>query len=301
MLTNTAATDVYTDFSGLSKLKTEAKGQSEESIQKVAAQFESIFIGMVLKSMRAAKLTEGGLMDNDQSKMFQDMHDQQLALQLSGKPGIGLADVIAKQLSPKTPEFNNVLSMADYRARPVRVQKVGEILPQLSEINSKEEFVEQLSVFAKKSAKALGIDPQVLLAQAALETGWGKHVIKSADGQSSFNLFNIKTKANWNGKAATVNTLEFHNGIARQEKASFRAYDSYQDSFNDYVQFIKNSPRYHKALQQGANAERYMHELQAAGYATDPAYTDKVMRLYHDKVLAGEKVATISLMNKRSQ
>lgn len=302
MLASAASTDVYTDFNGLAKLKTEAKQQSAESIKEVAQQFESIFIGMVLKSMRAAKLTDGGLMDSDQSKMFQDMYDQQLSVELGGKPGIGLADVIAKQLSPKENANANVLSLGDYRARPVRRSQIsGEKLPLINDIQSKEEFVSQLQFSAKKAAKELGVDAQVLLAQAALETGWGQHVIKAANGQSSFNLFNIKAHSSWDGKKAVVNTLEFHQGVARQEKANFRAYDSYDESFNDYVQFIKQSPRYQKALQQGANAERYMHELQKAGYATDPAYTNKVMRVYHDKELAGVNSTTISLMNSRSQ
>ncbi len=299
--TSVAPSDVYTDFSGLAKLKNEAREQSPESIKEVAQQFESIFIGMVLKSMRAAKLTEGGLMDNDQSKMFQEMYDQQLSVELAGKPGIGLADVIAKQLSPQENVVADVLSLADYRARPVRSPFIGKKLPQLENINSKEEFVGQLQGFAKKAAKELGIDAQVLLAQAALETGWGQHVMKTADGQNSFNLFNIKAHSKWDGKKAVINTLEFHNGVPRQEKASFRAYDGYDESFQDYVQFIKQSPRYQKALQQGTNAERYMHELQTAGYATDPAYTDKVMRVYHNKELAEMNTSTISLMNKRSQ
>lgn len=301
MLMNAAPTDVYTDFNGLAKLKTEAKQQSPESIKEVAQQFESIFIGMVLKSMRAAKLTEGGLMDSDQSKMFEEMYDQQLSVQLAGKPGIGLADVIAKQISPKENSITDILSLEDYRARPVRSQPVGEKLPQISEINSKQDFVSQLQGFAKKAAKELGIDAQVLLAQAALETGWGQHITKTESGQNSFNLFNIKAGSNWDGKKALVNTLEFHNGVARQEKAAFRAYGNYDESFKDYVQFIKHSPRYQKALQQGANAERYMHELQKAGYATDPVYTNKVMRVYHTKELDGVNATTISLMNKRSQ
>ena len=292
MLNNANTADVYTDFNGLSQLKKEAKKQTPEAIKEVARQFESVFIGMVLKSMRAAKLTEGGLMDNDQSKFYQDMHDQQLSIHLSGDPGIGLADVIERQLSPKQHHPQDKMTMADYRARPVQLNKADEIMPtsqpQQHNISSKEEFVQQLRAGAEQAAKTLGVEANVLLAQAALETGWGKSVIKMADGSSSHNLFNIKAHHNWAGKQVAIKTLEFDaSGVARQEKARFRAYDSYQDSFNDYVRFIKENPRYHQALQHSAKPEQYMHELQSAGYATDPAYADKVMRIYHDDVFSG--------------
>jgi len=295
MLSNVNSADVYTDFDGLAKLRTEAKQKTPEAIKEVAKQFESVFLGMVLKSMRAAKLTDGGIMDNDQSKFFQDMHDQQLSVQLSGDPGIGLAAVIEDQLSPK--KYNPVgrLGINEYRARPVDVNEPVKVMQEIDsaekigaeQINSKQDFVRILGAPAQQAAQELSVDAKALLAQAALETGWGKSVIKMADGNSSFNLFNIKTHKNWSGKQATKNTLEFEGGIAKQEKAHFRAYESYQDSFNDYVRFIKENPRYQQALQHTEKAEQYMHELQSAGYATDPAYADKVMRIYHDDVFSG--------------
>jgi len=297
MLANVQSADVYTDLNGLAKLKTAAKQQTPESIKEVAEKFESIFVGMMLKSMRAAKLTEGGLMDNDQSKMFQDMYDQQLSLELSGKSGIGLADVIAKQLSPKVHQPIDVLNLESYQARPIRMQEMGtKVFANEQPMRSKEDFVQRLQSAAKKAAKALGVDAQVLLAQAALETGWGKNINQTANGQSSFNLFNIKANNSWDGKQTVVNTLEFHQGVARQEKAKFRAYDNYEASFADYVQFIKQSPRYHKALEKGADAAQYIHELQAAGYATDPKYADKVMRVYQDKALSIEENQSVATL-----
>ncbi|MCF7971129.1 MAG: flagellar assembly peptidoglycan hydrolase FlgJ [Methylococcaceae bacterium] len=316
MLSNVNSADVYTDFNGLAKLKTEAKQQTPEAIKEVAKQFESIFLGMVLKSMRAAKLTDGSILDNEQSKFFQDMHDQQLSVQLSGDPGIGLAAVIEQQLSPKKSISLDKLGIDDYRVRPVDINRPSKAMRKLTsieavsvdtvsfesikiedissenehiktaKINSKEDFVRILSASAQKAAQELGVEAKTLLAQAALESGWGRGVIKMADGSSSFNLFNIKTHKDWSGKQVAKNTLEFDGGIARQEKARFRAYESYQDSFNDYVRFIKENPRYQQALQQTEKAERYMHELQAAGYATDPAYAKKVMRIYHDDVFS---------------
>ncbi|MBE0470659.1 MAG: flagellar assembly peptidoglycan hydrolase FlgJ [Methyloprofundus sp.] len=295
MLSNVNSADVYTDFNGLAKLRAEAKQQTPEAIKEVAKQFESVFLGMVLKSMRAAKLTDGGIMDNDQSKFFQEMHDQQLSVQLAGDPGIGLAAVIAEQLSPKKYNPLATLGINEYRARPVDINEPVKAMQKLEraeeisveQINSKHDFVRILSAPAQQAAQELGVDAKALLAQAALETGWGKSVIKMADGNSSFNLFNIKTHKDWSGKQATKNTLEFEDGIAKQEKAHFRAYDSYQDSFNDYVRFIQENPRYQQALQHTEKAEQYMHELQSAGYATDPAYAHKVMRIYHDDVFSG--------------
>ncbi len=301
MLGNVASADVYTDFNGLAKLKLEARQQTPAAIKEVARQFESVFIGMVLKSMREAGGSEGGILDNDQSKFYQEMHDQQLSIHLAGEPGIGLAALIERQLSPQQYDAQDKLGLADYQARPVmlaepikaksvaiQADKVRPIAATVtSEINSPQDFVREGKAAATQAAKDLGVDAKVLLAQAALETGWGKSVIKMTDGQSSFNLFNIKAHHNWTGKQAAINTLEYdEGGVARQEKARFRAYDSYQDSFNDYVRFIKENPRYQQALKQQGEPEQYMHELQAAGYATDPVYANKVMRIYHSEALS---------------
>ncbi len=285
--------EVYTDFSGLAKLKTAARKQDPAALQKVAAQFESIFLSMVLKSMRQAKLADG-IMDSDQSKFFQDMYDQQLAVHLSTKPGIGLADLIVKQLSPKSQEQNVTLGVEDYLQRPlqVRVQSNAVHTENKTEqskvitptdnkaINNRQQFVEHLRPFAEQAADELGVDAGVLLAQAALETGWGKGVLTHADGRSSFNLFNIKADKNWKGESVEKVTLEFERGIPRKQKAKFRSYGSWQQSFMDYVRFIKTNPRYQQALKVSSNPEQYMHELQKAGYATDPEYARKVMRVY---------------------
>ena len=119
----------------------------------------------------------------------------------------------------------------------------------------------------------------MLIAQAALETGWGKAVTRHDDGSSSYNLFNIKADRRWDGPSVTKQTLEYRNGIAGREQAQFRAYDSFADSFNDYVDFITRQPRYQQALQHGGDAATFADELQRAGYATDPAYARKIKRI----------------------
>jgi flagellar protein FlgJ len=161
--------------------------------------------------------------------------------------------------------------------------KASEPLP--ARFESPEEFVSSLLPLATDIATELGVDPKVLLAQAALETGWGKHIIKDGS-ESTNNLFNIKADKRWDGDRAQVNTLEYRDGLAQQEKAQFRSYDSYEQSFRDYADFLKNSPRYQQALEVAADPRQYLQQLQAAGYATDPAYADKITTIFESRVLA---------------
>ncbi len=311
---NTPQVDSYTDFNSLAALKNEAKDKTPEAIKEVAKQFESVFIGMMMKSMRQAKLAEG-IFDSSQSDFYRDMYDQQLSVHLAGERGIGLADLIVKQLSPnQSVDVVKAQQIADYErqvlVRPsiksddldLPKETIGKIESKSigleKPIQSAEDFVSQLRPYAEAAAKKLGVDANILLSQAALETGWGKSVIKSSDGVSSHNLFNIKADSSWHGQQAKVSTLEFKDGIAKKEMAGFRSYASYQESFNDYVQFIKTNPRYANAIKVANNPEYYIHELQQAGYATDPGYADKVMRIYQSKTLADQGSA--SLVMKQS-
>lgn len=333
---NVQHADVYTDFNGLAKLKTEAKEKTPEAIKEVAKQFESIFLSRVLKTMRQAKLAED-IMGSDQSQFYRDMYDQQLAVHLSGDPGIGLADLIVKQLNPDKPNYDNHQEIDDYLNRSISTSnakkpKAAKIedstedrpdensdlknlvlttisLPKQNDIvniedkkqieksnlksiqtlpinSTKEQFIQHLLPYAEKAAESLGVDAKVLVAQAALETGWGKSVIKNKQGESSHNLFNIKANKAWKGKQTRVSTLEFEGGVAKKQMAGFRSYTSYEESFNDYVNFIQRNPRYSKALTVVEKPEKYMHELQRAGYATDPNYAKKVMSIYQSKALS---------------
>ena len=140
---------------------------------------------------------------------------------------------------------------------------------------------------AEKAAGMLGVSPSVLLAQAALETGWGKFVTRdTASGKSSFNLFNIKADSRWQGDAVQVQTLEYRGGVPEKEQARFRAYEDYADSFNDYVEFLQTNPRYQQALEQAEDPGRFVRELHAAGYATDPEYATKIERIFNSDLLA---------------
>ncbi len=300
--------DVYTDFNGLAKLKTQAQQDSQEALKEVAKQFESIFINLALKSMRDAKLSDG-ILDSDQSKFFQEMYDQQLSVHLSGDPGIGLADMIVRQLSKEKPQSNlQGMDLSSYRSNPVelaneQIEKPKPVTELKSEadvpIKSVEQFIKQLWPYAQQAASQIGVEPKVLMAQAALETGWGKFVIGKDDGQSSFNLFNIKADKSWQGDKAIETTLEFEQGRGKKVQAGFRVYDSYQQSFQDYVQFLKSNPRYRDALKQVENPEAYVNALQQAGYATDPEYSKKIMQIYHDRVFEKYQPSEILASNVR--
>lgn len=149
--------------------------------------------------------------------------------------------------------------------------------------DSPETFIENLWPHAKAAAEKLGINPKAILAQAALETGWGKHPIAKENGEASFNLFGIKADNRWQGDRAVVNTLEFRGGVAKQEKAAFRAYDSFSQSFDDYANFLKTNDRYKDALQAGDDASKFAASLQQGGYATDPKYAEKIDNILSSK------------------
>lgn len=163
-----------------------------------------------------------------------------------------------------------VMSSVDSVAEVVQPQR--DRLPE-----TPEDFIEQHWPRAQKAAARLGVDPEVLVAQAALETGWGKGMSRSISGRPSYNLFNIKADENWGGASVTVNTLEYRDGVPQREQAEFRAYASFEESFLDYARFIEGKPRYAHARQVAADPRSYLAALQQAGYATDPLYADKIM------------------------
>ena len=160
------------------------------------------------------------------------------------------------------------------------------------DFSSPSSFIETLLPYAKEAAKSLGISPEVLVAQSALETGWGKKVLQTSSQESSFNLFNIKSHNSWQGESVNKSSLEVEDGIGVQRRSNFRVYEGLQESFKDYTDFISNNKRYQQALEQGDNAERYIEELQEAGYATDPQYADKIKMIMNSdnfqSVVAGE-------------
>ncbi|KAA3627627.1 MAG: flagellar assembly peptidoglycan hydrolase FlgJ [Proteobacteria bacterium] len=292
---------VYTDFSGLAALRGRAQSDEQKALGEVAKQFEAIFMQMMLKSMRAASLGEG-IFDNDQSEQYRDLLDSQLSISLSQGRGMGLADAIVRQLGGEagvrpTSEVRGPLLPAPVsphtRLTPGADQEVTAAPEPQSQatlparFDSPEGFIEALFPYAAKAARLLGLGPEVLIAQSALETGWGKAVIADARGASSHNLFNIKADSRWDGPVVAKNTLEYVDGVAVRERALFRRYDSPEQSFQDYVAFLQGSARYASALTEAGDAKGFVRALQNAGYATDPAYANKISAIL-DRFKSGE-------------
>ncbi|MET1078208.1 MAG: flagellar assembly peptidoglycan hydrolase FlgJ [Pseudomonas sp.] len=378
----TSDSGAYTDLNRLNQLKVGKERDSEGNIRKVAQEFESLFLNEMMKAMRSANnvFAEGNFMNSNESKTYQDMYDQQLAVTLSKEQGLGLADVLTRQLSkldpsgsrpnpfapaleavsapqrapgakslaavdsgrddsglinqrrlalpgrlsdrmlagiappaaaatgdtldsaaapalsgvdwipakaysvPKSHPSSQPLNLADSDAISGRrlaqptSAAASAAAPATTAFGSKDDFIATLLPMAQAAADKIGVDPRYLVAQAALETGWGKSVIRQQDGSSSHNLFGIKTH-DWEGESTRVQTTEYVGGKQVKQAASFRAYDSFEQSFDDYVTFLQGNGRYQKALGATDNPQRFVKELQQAGYATDPQYARKVAQI----------------------
>lgn len=298
-------------FGDLKRLARE--NNSPEALRAAARQFEALFMQMVLKAMRDAT-PQNGLFDSDQTRMLQGLHDQQMAtnLSLQGR-GTGLADVIFRQLGgeasrdrlpvrfgsdgrpvfdlesvPRRAAITAARSRreADSAARvPVpgehadaaRATEVG--APELRSVADRvRSFVDRVRSHALDASRAIGIPAQFMIAQAALESGWGRAELRTSDGRPSYNLFNIKAGRNWKGPVVELPVTEYANGRAHTEKARFRVYGSYAEAFRDYADLLRNSPRYAEVLGQ-KDASGFARSLQDAGYATDPMYADKLTRV----------------------
>lgn len=392
-----AASDsgAYTDLNRLNNLKVGDR-DSDANLKKVAQEFESLFVGEMLKSMRSANdvLAKDNPLNTETVKQYQSMYDQQLAVTMSRSGGIGLQDVLMRQLSkdkgvahsagtnpfqrpgsngtplgavhngaadtaaasatttssanlmaklnerrlslpsklsdrllagivpsastdasvdtsrnrlhPTGTAHSNVLlagkalvatapavastdtasggGNGDWTMDPtlpiVNAQNTQRVqiplAPSKGAFSSADDFVATMLPMAEEAAARIGVDPKILVAQAALETGWGKSVMRAEDGSSSHNLFGIKASSNWKGEQARAITSEFRNGAMVKETAQFRSYASYADSFHDLVSLLQNNDRYQGVVNAADNPEQFVKELQKAGYATDPAYASKI-------------------------
>ncbi|MBF4555257.1 flagellar assembly peptidoglycan hydrolase FlgJ [Pseudomonas sp. p50] len=396
----------YSDLNRLNQLKVGDKN-SDGNMRKVAQEFESLFLGEMLKSMRSATNTLGqdNPLNTPEAKQYQEMYDQQLAVSMSREGGgIGLADVLMRQMSKNKPmapgeaaaasatkqaeakaavetpiaagtvatngplsrlngqrplwasrsihapqaagegEHRNDMALINQRRLALppkladrllaglvpsastpaatassainkievpqtsptgsgslyngdwltaqteapstgRLQIYGRAMAQIplappkKAFSSADEFVNAMLPMAKEAADRIGVDPRYLVAQAALETGWGKSVMRAQDGSSSHNLFGIKASSSWKGDSARAITSEFRNGEMVKETAQFRSYDSYKDSFHDLVTLLQSNNRYQDVVKSADNPEQFVRELQKAGYATDPNYASKISQI----------------------
>lgn len=312
------------DTQGFEALKQGARDGSADTLKAAAKQFEAVFTQMVLKSMREAT-PQDGLFDNEQTKLYMSMLDQQLAQHLSSK-GIGLAEVMARQLArasgqPLPPEAAAASRMDDVAgslgplldgrttaaagADEEQVPRAGTVVPGanwnptagLRQYQAQQSgqwqggaamsedtpshisaFVGRMAGPAVAASRASGVPARLILGQAALESGWGRREITHADGSTTHNVFGIKAGANWKGSVAEITTTEYVDGQPQKVKAKFRAYGSYEEAFADYARLLTNNPRYAGVVSAGS-AEEAAHGLQRAGYATDPEYGAKLVRI----------------------
>lgn len=288
--------DSYTDLSSVNAIG--ALKDKNLALEKIAQQFESMMMRMMTKSMRSANeiFAEGNFLSSNEGNMYQDMLDDQLALSLSEGRGMGLAEVMVRQLKGRYGEsekLNNkqVDDISSYlQHRNTRKDDIAIVPPDVAAVappvkqesysfdGSIQSFVSTLYPIAQKAARALGVDPKAIIAQSALETGWGVKLSGKSNGTSSNNFFNIKADQRWNGESVKVDTMEVINGLPVRQRADFRAYESAEQSFDDYVGFINGNARYQEALDSD-NSEAYVRGLKRAGYATDPDYANKILSI----------------------
>lgn len=291
------------DVQGVDALRRTVRSSPQEGLKQASKQFEVLFMQMVLKSMREATPSDG-IFGSQQEKLYTSMLDQQMAQTLSGR-GLGLAEAMYAQLSrnvsgaqagslpasaepassgsapapqPSAPRAGAAtrapVDLSLYEAATAGATLSRSVLPQAQV----EQFVSRLLPAAQRASQASGVPAQLIMAQAALESGWGRREIRADDGQPSYNLFGIKADKSWKGPVVEASTTEYVNGVALKTRASFRAYGSYEEAFSDYGKFLSSNPRYANVLT-APDAAGAARGLQQAGYATDPQYGGKLIRI----------------------
>ncbi|GLR07526.1 flagellar assembly peptidoglycan hydrolase FlgJ [Mixta theicola] len=272
------------DAGSLDTLKRLAQKDAQRGLQGAAQQMEGLFVQMMLKSMRAASFKDG-LFNSQQSEMFTAMYDQQLAQDMAAHGKIGLADVMVQQMGGAPPASTTGGTPVAFSSRqlptertffppPVAKMAVSGGQSGVSAVGGG--FISRLLAPAVEVSRRTGIPHQLIIAQAALESGWGNKEIRRENGQPSYNLFGIKATPDWKGETAEITTTEYINGVAKKVKAAFRVYHSYTDALHDYSALLVNNSRY-KNVTLAKTPEQAAHALQDGGYATDPQYAKKLI------------------------
>jgi flagellar protein FlgJ len=302
---NSSSADVYTDFAGLTALKKDVRANDPNALRAVAKQYESLFARMMIKSMRDA-VGKDPMFGSDEGQTYQEMYDDQLSIEMTKGRGLGLADMLVRQLqkisgggktdtaddakgakgasaaagaSAITPQMGAKSALRKFQGDPQGNRNggsSGEAVAPVASPQARASFISDLWPTAQAAGQQLGVDPRNLIAQAALETNWGTRVPRDSQGRSTNNLFGVKAGGQWNGASVTATTQEYQSGAAFSTNGQFRAYDSPEQSFQDYVTLLRSSPRYSAALNTGSNVHAFASALQRGGYATDPDYASKV-------------------------
>lgn len=267
---------IAADTRSIDALKLAAGRDPKAAIKETAKQFEALFMQQLMKSMRDASMASG-MLDNEGSKLGTELLDTQFATKMTGMPG-GLADAIARQLER---QMGLPAAGTGAAATPAAPAAAGaaDAAATMKLSSAQSMFVAGHTASAKAAEAESGIPAAFMVAQAAHESGWGRREIRNADGSSAHNLFGIKAGGGWKGPVAEVTTTEYVDGQARKVTAKFRAYGSYAESFQDYARMMKTSPRYAEVVANASTAQGFAQGLQKAGYATDPAYAEKLTRV----------------------
>ena len=305
----------YTDLQGLAALRRDARAQDPAALREAARQFEAVFTRMMLESMRDAS---GGdpMFDSEESRFYRDMFDQQLSVEMTRGRGLGLADMLVAQVmrsglvppdqgasaAPAAPSPGQPVAIAPTASTapapaPLPVSTVASspvsspvtraaadpvTAPRPSPAGrapTRHEFLDAILPAAERAAAKLGVSPRNLIAQAALETGWGRHLPRGEDGRISFNFFGIKATGGWRGASVASSTTEVLDGRAQRMVERFRAYSGVEESVDDHARLLGNSRRYAAVRGTGDDAHAFGTALQRGGYATDPGYARKIVQV----------------------
>jgi len=271
---NTKSTNNQTIYRQITNTKS---GQVIQDLEgQVINKFEALLWREALKAMRSSNQYFAGN-NNSASNMYLDMYDEKLSQILAHRNSLGVSKTLKLDNANKLPKTNYQSAQNFEKTRfNSNNYAVSQKNAHFVQTDYQQNFVAKLTSHATKSAQKLGINPEYLIAQVALETNWGKQM-------SGNNLFGIKAH-NWTGKSSVNNTFEVRSGKWHVEQASFRNYRNFAHSFADYVNFLQSNPRYKKALQIASsnhknNSEQFIYELQKAGYATDPNYANKIKQI----------------------
>jgi len=320
---------LYLNLQQFSEFKANARRDSPETIKAVAEQFESLFVQQMLGAMRSAATIDESL-HSSYIDTYQDMYDKQLSLSLSQQGGLGIARMLVEQMSGRQqiaanrdqdlPVFQlqdtNLelpLKSMNYQAENpavvvkklggsdfVEVEAAGVSVSAINQWTKPAHFVKDIWPHAEQASQALGVSAEIIVAQSALETGWGKYAMLFPDGRPSNNLFGIKAGQGWNGPVLTKSTLEFRDGVMQTEVARFRSYDSISNALSDYVQIIQSNSRYRNALEHQGDDAHFVRGLQQAGYATDPEYANKILDIVHSERFKATLALLPSNQNQRN-
>jgi len=294
------------DAQSLNELKAQTRQDPGANLRPVARQMEGMFVQMMLKSMREA-LPKDGIFSSDSTRLYTSMYDQQIAQQMTAGKGLGLADMMVKQMAgdqapvepadqmQQVPMKFPLETVTSYQNQAL-TQLVRKAMPKVPEdgdeplTGDSKDFLAQLSLPARLASEQSGVPHHLILAQAALESGWGQRQITRENGEPSFNIFGVKATPGWKGPTTEITTTEYENGEAVKVKARFRVYSSYLEALSDYVGMLTRNKRY-SAVTTAATAEQGAQALQNAGYATDPNYARKLTSMIQQLKSMGEKVS----------